>query len=73
MMKYPRRIFVAVVGMTPQVVTETLYALLQEKGEAPTEIHLITTSEICWTLKQGSFMPSAETSASAVRSNSMPR
>lgn len=43
-MKYPRRIFVAVVGMTPQVVTETLYALLQEKGEAPTEIHLITTS-----------------------------
>lgn len=44
MMKYPRRIFVAVVGMTPQVVTETLYALLQAKGEAPTEIHLITTS-----------------------------
>ena len=43
-MKYPRRIFVAVVGMTPQVVTETLYALLQAKGEAPTEIHLITTS-----------------------------
>lgn len=42
--RYPRRIFVAVVGMTPQVVTETLYALIQEKGAAPTEIHLITTS-----------------------------
>lgn len=42
--RYPRRIFVAVVGMTPQIVTETLYALLQEKGETPTEIHLITTS-----------------------------
>ena len=79
-MKYPRRIFVAVVGMTPQVVTETLYALLQEKGEAPTEIHLITTSNgrnravrDLLDSQTGQFMPSAETSASAVRSNSMPR
>jgi len=42
----PRRILLAVTGLTPQVLTETLYALAC-RGEAawvPDEIHLITTT-----------------------------
>nr|NIR27857.1 TIGR02584 family CRISPR-associated protein [Gammaproteobacteria bacterium]NIU02812.1 TIGR02584 family CRISPR-associated protein [Gammaproteobacteria bacterium]NIX84087.1 TIGR02584 family CRISPR-associated protein [Gammaproteobacteria bacterium] len=44
---YPRRILLAVTGLSPQVVTETLYALTQELDPAfvPSEIHLITTAE----------------------------
>lgn len=41
---YPRRLLVLVAGLTPQIVTETLYALAnQEEPFIPTEIHLITT------------------------------
>src|SRR5690606_21966284 len=42
---YPRRILVAVTGLSPQVVTETLYALAvkQQPAFIPTEVHLITT------------------------------
>ena len=45
--EYPRRILVAVTGLSPQVVTETLYALAVEANPAflPTEIRLITTRE----------------------------
>ncbi len=44
--EYPRRILVAVTGLTPQVVTETLYALMrQEPPFVPTEVRLITTRE----------------------------
>lgn len=46
---YPRRILLAVTGLSPQVVTETLYALAADPNRAqdfvPTEIHLITTRE----------------------------
>jgi CRISPR-associated protein (TIGR02584 family) len=43
---YSRRILLAVTGLSPQVVTETLYALAAQKtGFIPTEIHLITTRE----------------------------
>ncbi|TSE34656.1 CRISPR-associated ring nuclease Csm6 [Tepidimonas charontis] len=43
---YPRRILLAVTGLSPQVVTETLYALAQQAMPfIPTEIHLITTRE----------------------------
>ena len=44
---YPRRILVAVTGLSPQIVTETVYALaIAAKAPfVPTEIHLITTSE----------------------------
>ncbi len=44
---YPRRILLAVAGLTPQVVTETLYALVVNEAEPfiPTEVHLITTQE----------------------------
>ncbi len=44
---FPRRILLAVTGLSPQVVTETLYALAIEKEPAfvPTEVHLITTEE----------------------------
>ena len=41
---YPRRILVVVTGMSPQVVTETTYALaVREPAWVPTEIRLITT------------------------------
>lgn len=43
---YPRRILLAVTGLTPQVVTETLYALIhQEPAFIPTEVRLITSRE----------------------------
>lgn len=44
--EFPRRILVCVTGMAPQIVTETLYALL--KGEprfVPTEVHIYTTHQ----------------------------
>ncbi|MBP8284794.1 MAG: hypothetical protein KAX46_12935 [Chromatiaceae bacterium] len=42
----PRRILLAVTGLTPQVVTETLYALAcrTEPRWVPHEVHLITTA-----------------------------
>lgn len=47
MFAYKRRILLAVVGLSPQIVTETLYALVQahdrQQAFIPTEIHLITT------------------------------
>lgn len=44
---YPRRILLAVSGLSPQIVTETLFALAvrAENPFVPTEIHLITTAE----------------------------
>ena len=44
----PRKILLAVTGISPQIVTETLYALgceAEENPDAfiPTEVHLITT------------------------------
>ncbi len=44
---YPRRVLLAVAGLSPQILTETLYALAQSESEAfiPTEIYLITTVE----------------------------
>lgn len=43
----PRRILLLVSGMSPQIVTETVYALSQVQAQPflPTEIHLITTSQ----------------------------
>ena len=41
--KYPKKILLLVTGMSPQVVTETLFALVTEQKFIPTEIHLITT------------------------------
>ncbi len=45
--QYPRRILLAVTGLSPQVVTETLYALTQKQTPpfVPTEIHVITTRQ----------------------------
>ena len=42
---YSKRILLAVSGMSPQIVTETLYslAIAQEKTFVPTEIYLVTT------------------------------
>jgi len=41
-----RRILLAITGLTPQVVTETLYALMLEEPQAlPEEVHILTTSE----------------------------
>lgn len=43
MEKNNKRILLSVTGMSPAVVTETLYALVTEKGFIPTEIQVITT------------------------------
>ncbi len=41
---YPRRVLVAVTGLSPQIVTETLYALATATPPfVPTEVHLLTT------------------------------
>jgi CRISPR-associated protein (TIGR02584 family) len=41
---YPRRILLAVTGRTPQVVTETLHALVtRDPPFVPTEVHVLTT------------------------------
>ncbi|MBS0212716.1 MAG: TIGR02584 family CRISPR-associated protein [Proteobacteria bacterium] len=46
--EYPRRVLLFVTGLTPQVVTETLYALAVAPGErppfVPTRIHILTTT-----------------------------
>lgn len=45
--EYPHRILLCVSGLSPQIITETLYALTQtqEPPFLPTEVHLITTTE----------------------------
>lgn len=42
---YPRRILLAVTGLSPQIVTETLYALAvaREPAWVPSEIQIVTT------------------------------
>lgn len=45
MKNYNRKILLSVTGMSPAVVTETLYALVTEKGFIPTEIQVITTEQ----------------------------
>ncbi|WP_295455460.1 CRISPR-associated ring nuclease Csm6 [uncultured Thiodictyon sp.] len=41
---YPRRVLLAVTGLSPQIVTETIYALwTTDPALIPTEVHLITT------------------------------
>jgi CRISPR-associated protein (TIGR02584 family) len=44
---YPRRVLLAVTGLTPQIVTETLYALCVARRPAwvPTELRIITTRQ----------------------------
>lgn len=47
--EYSRRILLAVTGLSPQVVTETLYALAvnpeSKQSFVPTEIHIVTTRD----------------------------
>jgi CRISPR-associated protein (TIGR02584 family) len=45
--RYPRRVLLAVSGLSPQILTETLYVLARhtEPAFVPTEIILITTKE----------------------------
>ncbi|MEI7843878.1 MAG: CRISPR-associated ring nuclease Csm6, partial [Gallionellaceae bacterium] len=44
--EYSRRVLLAVAGTTPQILTETLYALSQSATPfVPTEVHVVTTSE----------------------------
>jgi CRISPR-associated protein (TIGR02584 family) len=40
---HPRRVLLAVTGLSPQIVTETLYALAVKGEWIPTEIQIITT------------------------------
>ncbi|MGD7034627.1 CRISPR-associated ring nuclease Csm6 [Methylotuvimicrobium buryatense] len=41
----PNTTLLAVTGLTPQIVTETLYALHKQKDEMPAHIHILTTAE----------------------------
>lgn len=45
--EFSRRVLLAVTGLSPQVVTETLYGLCiaQSRPFVPTEVHLLTTQE----------------------------
>lgn len=45
--EFPRRVLVCVIGLVPQVVTETLHALVtsQQPPFVPNEIHLISSSD----------------------------
>ncbi|MDG7000267.1 MAG: TIGR02584 family CRISPR-associated protein, partial [Nitrososphaerota archaeon] len=45
MAQHRKNILVSVVGMTPQVVTETLYALMVKQSLKFSEIYVLTTSE----------------------------
>ena len=40
---YDKRILLAVTGLSPQIVTETIYALAVKHKAAPTEVHVLTT------------------------------
>ena len=44
---FPRRVLLAVSGLSPQIVTETIYALAADEFApfVPTEVHLITSAE----------------------------
>lgn len=42
--QYKKRVMLCVTGLSPQVVTETLYALVNEHDFIPTEIQVVTTS-----------------------------
>lgn len=45
-MTHSRRILLVITGLTPQVVTETLFALWQDApASLPTEIHVLSTAE----------------------------
>lgn len=54
--KYPRRVLLAVSGLSPQIITETLYALAVSSTAAdrfvPTEIEVITTAEGAQRIRQ---------------------
>lgn len=39
-----KKILVAVTGSTPQILTETIYALYKEKNWVPDEVHVLTTT-----------------------------
>jgi len=45
--EYQRRILLCVTGLSPQIVTETIYALAVARATPfiPTEVHLLTTSD----------------------------
>lgn len=43
--EYPKRILLCATGEYPQVITETLYALITERHFIPTEIHTLGTSQ----------------------------
>ena len=45
MKTYTKRILLSVTGMSPAVVTETLYSLVTERNFIPTEIRVITTEQ----------------------------
>lgn len=47
-----KKVLITVTGMSPQIITETLYALSQERHWIPTEIHALTTQTGAQKIKQ---------------------
>jgi len=47
--EFPRRVLICATGLTPQVVTETVYALAvtQDEPFVPTEVHVVSTAVGC--------------------------
>lgn len=55
---YPRRVLLCVTGLSPQIVTETLYALAQQNPPfIPTEVHVITTTTGAALIKKNLLAP----------------
>lgn len=48
-------ILIAVTGASPQVLTETVYALHKQGGQMPEEVFVITTANSKQTLEKGLF------------------
>lgn len=65
---FERRVLLATVGLNPQVVTETLYALATDVGDAfaATEVHLVTTEEGAVKIREALLGPSGMMAALAL-------
>ena len=52
---YPRRVLLCVLGLSPQVVTETLYALAVQESVpfVPNEVHVVTTTQGAQAVRDG--------------------
>ena len=73
--QFSRRILLCLTGMSPQIVTETLYALsvLQSPRWTPTEVHLVTTTEGARIAREDLFDPTHGKFWQLLRDYDLPR